>query len=67
MEYKKLNNELAEKKILFKKQSEEIKTLQAKLQAALREKANTKKAHTKMHSMVSLLLLDFPPFRNLSW
>ncbi|XP_066910369.1 zinc finger C3H1 domain-containing protein-like [Clytia hemisphaerica] len=52
VEYKKLNNELAEKKILFKKQSDEIKTLQAKLQAALREKTNTKKAHTKMHSML---------------
>ena len=52
IEYKKLNNKLAEKKVLFKRQTDEIKTLQNKLQAALREKANTKRAHTKIHSSV---------------
>jgi hypothetical protein len=54
-----LNNQLGEKKRLFKKQNDEIKALQAKLQTALREKTNTKKAYTRVHSAVFLQLIFF--------
>ncbi|XP_057312584.1 zinc finger C3H1 domain-containing protein-like isoform X2 [Hydractinia symbiolongicarpus] len=52
LEYKRLQSAISEKRMLFEKQSLEVKQLQEKLQLATKEKAATRRVHNKFYSQI---------------